>query len=147
PASLRRARKGRNAMRFGDRTVLVTGSGRGIGRSIALRFAEEGARVALLARSIDQLTETARSVAELGCACAAIPADVRAPDAIRAAVERAEQELGPIEILVNNAGVFLYKPFLSLSAENWENVIATNLTGAANVCRAVLPGMVARRRG
>jgi len=134
-------------MRFADRTVLVTGSGRGIGRSIALRFAEEGARIALLARSIDQLTETARSVAELGVACAAVPADVRNPQAIAAAVERSEQELGPIEILVNNAGVFLYKPFLKLTPENWNMVIDTNLSGAANVCRAVLPGMAARRRG
>ncbi|HEY6930836.1 MAG TPA: SDR family NAD(P)-dependent oxidoreductase [Thermoanaerobaculia bacterium] len=134
-------------MRFTDRTVLVTGSGRGIGRSIALRFAEEGARVALLSRSIDQLTETARAVAELGAACAAIPADVRNPDAVAAAVDRSEQELGPIDILINNAGMFLYKPFLKLTPESWDTVIATNLTGAANVCRAVLPGMVERGRG
>jgi NAD(P)-dependent dehydrogenase (short-subunit alcohol dehydrogenase family) len=66
---------------------------------------------------------------------------------VEASVERAEAELGPIDVLVNNAGVFLWRPFLELSSEEWELVLATNLTGAANFCRAVLPGMMRRRRG
>jgi NAD(P)-dependent dehydrogenase (short-subunit alcohol dehydrogenase family) len=134
-------------MKLSQRTALVTGAGRGIGRSIALRFAQGGARVAIVARTMDQLAQTARAIEKLGIACAAISADVREPEAVAAAVAGAEQELGPIDILVNNAGVFLYKPFLQLSAENWETALATNLTGAANFCRAVLPGMVERRRG
>jgi NAD(P)-dependent dehydrogenase (short-subunit alcohol dehydrogenase family) len=72
---------------------------------------------------------------------------VRETDAVQAAVERTERDLGPIDILVNNAGVFLWKPFLKVSPAEWEMVLATNLTGAANFCRAVLPGMVERRRG
>jgi len=134
-------------MRFQGRTVLVTGAGRGIGRSIALRFAEEGARVALVARTVSELSETARLVREAGSEAIAIPADVTAPGAAEDSVRRAEEALGPIDVLVNNAGVFLWRPFLQLSPQDWDRVIATNLTGAANFCRAVLPGMVARRRG
>jgi 2-hydroxycyclohexanecarboxyl-CoA dehydrogenase len=134
-------------MRFARRTVLVTGAGRGIGRSVALRFAEEGARVALVARTEEQVLETARGVANLGSACAAITADVRDPKAAEDAVARTESELGPIDILVNNAGVFLWRPFLKLTPQEWDDVLATNLTGAANFCRAVLPGMSKRLRG
>jgi NAD(P)-dependent dehydrogenase (short-subunit alcohol dehydrogenase family) len=134
-------------LKFADRTVLVTGASRGIGRSIALRFAEEGARVALVARNEVQLAQTARSLASLGVDCAPVMADVRNPAAVQAAVEHAEGKLGPVDILVNNAGIFLWKPFLELTPADWDAVIATNLTGAANFCRAVLPGMAARRRG
>jgi 2-hydroxycyclohexanecarboxyl-CoA dehydrogenase len=134
-------------VKFADHTVLVTGAGRGIGRSIALRFAEEGARVALVARNEEQLAEAARSISQLGAACAPVAADVRDPAAVHAAVARVQRELGPIDILVNNAGVFLWKPFLEQTSTDWETVIATNPTGAANLCRAVLPGMAARRRG
>jgi 2-hydroxycyclohexanecarboxyl-CoA dehydrogenase len=134
-------------MKFREHTVLVTGAGRGIGRSIALRFAQEGARVALAARTEPELLETARQVEKKGGRSVAIPTDVRSVEAVASCVARAEQELGPIDVLVNNAGVFLYRPFLKLSPEEWDLVLATNLTGAANFCRAVLPGMVARRRG
>ena len=134
-------------MKFTGRTVLVTGAGRGIGRSIALRFAEEGARVALVSRTAAQLDETARQLAALGGRCLTLPADITERGAAEACVERTERELGPIDILVNNAGVFIWRSFLELSAEDWDRVIAINLTGAADFCRAVLPGMVVRRRG
>lgn len=134
-------------MKFRDRTVLVTGASRGIGRSIALRFAEEGARVALVSRTAAELLQTASLVEELGARTIAIPTDIRDRDGVSASVTKAEEELGPIDVLVNNAGVFLWRPFLKLTSEEWDLVIATNLTGAANFCRAVLPGMMARRRG
>jgi NAD(P)-dependent dehydrogenase (short-subunit alcohol dehydrogenase family) len=134
-------------MKFRDRTVLVTGASRGIGRSIALRFAEEGARLALVARTENELLQTARLVEERGAQSVAIPTDIRDRDAVEGSVAAAEAELGPVDVLVNNAGVFLWRPFLELSSEEWDLVIATNLTGAANFCRAVLPGMAERRRG
>jgi NAD(P)-dependent dehydrogenase (short-subunit alcohol dehydrogenase family) len=134
-------------MKVRDRTVLVTGASRGIGRSIALRFAEEGARVALVARTVDELLQTASLVEKTGARAIAIPTDIRDRAGVEASVKKAEEELGPIEILINNAGVFLWKPFLELSAEEWDLVVATNLTGAANFCRAVIPGMIQRRRG
>jgi 2-hydroxycyclohexanecarboxyl-CoA dehydrogenase len=134
-------------VKFRGRTVLVTGAGRGIGRSIALRFAEEGASVSLVSRTEKELLETARQIERAGGRSLAIPTDVRSPEAVRAAVTRTEKELGHTDILVNNAGVFLYRPFLKLTPEDWDVVLSTNLTGVANFCRAVLPGMVARRRG
>jgi NAD(P)-dependent dehydrogenase (short-subunit alcohol dehydrogenase family) len=134
-------------MKFRDRTVLVTGASRGIGRSIALRFAEEGARLALVARTEAELLATANLVEEAGTRTVAIPTDIRDRAGAEACVERAEKELGAIDVLVNNAGVFLWRPFLNLTPEEWDLVIATNLTGAANFCRAVIPGMMKRRRG
>jgi NAD(P)-dependent dehydrogenase (short-subunit alcohol dehydrogenase family) len=134
-------------MKFHDRTVLVTGASRGIGRSVALRFAEEGARLALVARTESELLQTASAVEQAGARAVAIPTDIRDRGGAEACIERAEAELGPIDVLVNNAGVFLWRPFLELSSEEWELVLATNLTGAANFCRAVLPGMMRRRRG
>lgn len=134
-------------MKFRDRTVIVTGASRGIGRSVALRFGEEGARVALVARTENELLQTASFLERAGARTVAIPTDIRDRGGAEACVERVEAELGPVDVLVNNAGVFLWRPFLELSAEEWELVIATNLTGAANFCRAVLPGMIERRRG
>lgn len=134
-------------MKFAGRTVLVTGAGRGIGRSIALRFAEEGAKVALVARTEKGLGETAALLQQAGGRALALTADITATGAAEACVARAEAELGPLDILVNNAAVFLWRPFLEVTPEEWDRVIATNLTGAASFCRAVLPGMVARRRG
>jgi NAD(P)-dependent dehydrogenase (short-subunit alcohol dehydrogenase family) len=134
-------------MKFRDRTVLVTGASRGIGRSIALRFAEEGARLALVARTEAELLQTASLVEKAGARTVAVPTDIRDAAGAAASVERAEAELGAIDVLVNNAGVFLWRPFLNLTPEEWDLVIATNLTGAANFCRAVIPGMMKRRRG
>ena len=133
--------------RFKNRTVLVTGAGRGIGRSVALRFAEEGARVALVARTEKELLETESRLHKQGASCLSLPADITSRGAADACVRATEKELGPVDILVNNAGVFLWKPFLQLTPEEWDLVLSTNLTGAANFCRAVLPGMIERRRG
>jgi 2-hydroxycyclohexanecarboxyl-CoA dehydrogenase len=134
-------------MRFRDRTILVTGAGRGIGRSIALRFAEEGGRVALVARTASDLEETARQVAAAGGRSVVLPADITAAGAAEDCVARTEAALGAIDTLVNNAGVFYWRPFLKLPPEDWDRVIATNLSAAASMCRAVLPGMIERRSG
>jgi 2-hydroxycyclohexanecarboxyl-CoA dehydrogenase len=134
-------------MRFSNRTVLVTGAGRGIGRSIAMRFAEEGASVALVARTLTEIEDTAQRMEACPGRGLAICADVTTRGAAEECAARTEGELGPIDILVNNAGVFIWRPFLKMSSEEWDRVIATNLTGAADFCRAVLPGMVERRRG
>jgi len=134
-------------VRFENRTVLVTGAGRGIGKSIALRFAEEGARVALVARTRSEVEDTAGRIEALGGRALAITGDVSVRGPAEESVALTERELGPIDILVNNAGIFIWRPFLKLAPEDWDRVIATNLTGAADLCRAVLPGMVERRRG
>ena len=122
--------------------MLVTGAGRGIGRSIALRFAEEGARVALVARTAAELERTSEQISAIGRRSLVIPGDITASGDAERAVDRAEADLGPIDVLVNNAGTFL-----KLTPADWDRVISTNLTGTANFCRAVLPGMAARGRG
>jgi NAD(P)-dependent dehydrogenase (short-subunit alcohol dehydrogenase family) len=134
-------------VKFADRTVLVTGAGRGIGRSIALRFAEQGARVALVARTAAQVEEAANLVDSSGGRALPIAADITVPGVAEECVARSERELGPLDILVNNAGIFVWRPFLKVTPDDWDRVIATNLTGAAAFCRAALPGMVERRRG
>jgi len=126
---------------------MVTGGGRGIGRSVALRFAEEGASVSVVARTQDELDRTAAQIREAGGKCFAMAADVTARGAAETCVAETESALGPIDVLVNNAGIFLWRPFLKLTADEWDDVVATNLTATATFSRAVLPGMVERRRG
>ena len=134
-------------MRFRGATVLVTGGGRGIGRSIAVRFAEEGARVAVVSRTKSELDETERQVAAAGPGGLAVVADVTEIGTADSVVARVSRELGPVDVLVNNAGIFLWKPFLKLTPAEWDSVLATNLTATASFCRAVLPGMVDRKSG
>ncbi|MEP6801509.1 MAG: SDR family NAD(P)-dependent oxidoreductase [Acidobacteriota bacterium] len=134
-------------MRFEKRVVLVTGGGRGIGRSVALRFAEEGAAVAVVARTSGELEQTAQQIRASGGSCFVATGDVTAAGAAERCVAETESALGPVDVLINNAGMFLWKPFLKMTAEEWDRVVATNLTSTASFCRAVLPGMVSRGRG
>ena len=132
------------------RVAFVTGAGRGIGRAIALRLAEAGAQVAVT----DADEATARAVAaECGAGrpvrarALGLRVDVTDPASVREAVARTGQTLGPIDVLVNNAGWDKMEPFLESSEETWERVIAINLKGVLNCVKAVLPGMVERGRG
>jgi NAD(P)-dependent dehydrogenase (short-subunit alcohol dehydrogenase family) len=126
-------------------TALVTGGGRGIGQGIALRLAKEGWKVAVSARSPDQLAETARLS---GGAIIAITADVSREEDVSAMVARAERELGAIDLLINNAGIGgPMMPFLDASPADWWKTLEVNVRGPYLCCRAVLPGMIARRAG
>ena len=122
---------------------LVTGGGRGIGRSIALELADAGMRVAVEARSADQVQETAREIDRL-----AVTADVSRQEDVEAMVAAVERELGPIDLLVNNAGVMNTS---GLPGEDdpkaWWHVFEINVLGAYLCTRAVLPGMIERGRG
>jgi 3-oxoacyl-[acyl-carrier protein] reductase len=134
--------------RFKDRHVAVTGAGRGIGRAIALSFATEGARVSLISRTPGELEQSIQAAGEESRRrMAAFPCDVSNLDAVSETLDAARRASGPVDVVVNNAGVFLYKPFLDYSAADWHRVIGTNLTGAFNFCRAAAPEMVKRRRG
>lgn len=128
--------------------ALVTGSGRGIGRAIAHGLAAAGASVALLARSEDQLDESLGLINALGGRACAYPADVTNRDAIRRTIAAIERDLGPVDLLVNNAGIGGPPgPAWGADPTEWWHCLEVNLLGPFNCCRLVLPGMVARRRG
>lgn len=125
--------------------ALVTGGGRGIGRGIALRLARDGWDVAVTARSADQLAETV----DLAGGCVkAIAADISDPGAVRSMVARVTAELGPIDLLVNNAGTGgPFGVFWENDPEDWWRCQEVNLRGPMLCCREVLPQMVARQSG
>lgn len=133
--------------RFAGKHVLVTGGGRGIGRAIALAFSSEGARVSVFSRSAGQREPLVRGDAGSPGSLTSYPCNVGDRSQVDRAVALSRSDSGPADALVNNAGVFLWKPFLSLTPEDWDTVIATNLTGAFNFCRAVIPEMAARMTG
>lgn len=129
--------------------ALVTGAGRGIGREIALGLAEEGFHLGVLGRHRETLTETLRGCAKHGVRCVAVAADVTNPGAVREAVRTIERDLGPIDLLVNNAGQVdrAEVPLWEADPAQWWSVVETNLRGPFNLMRSVLPGMVERQRG
>jgi NAD(P)-dependent dehydrogenase (short-subunit alcohol dehydrogenase family) len=128
--------------------VVITGASRGIGREFAMRYATAGARLALLARSAEGLEETLASVRDAGAEGLAIRADVVDDDAVGAAIERVAASLGPVDVLINNAGVGSPTGEMwAIDARRWWQTIEINLGGTVNCSRAVLPSMVARGRG
>jgi 3-oxoacyl-[acyl-carrier protein] reductase len=123
--------------------ALVTGGGRGIGRGIALELADAGMRVAVAARTADQVEETAQEIGGL-----AVTADVSKQEEVEAMVAAVERELGPIDLLVNNAGIGLMgKLPWEEEPEDWWRIFEVNVLGAYLCSRAVLSGMVERGRG
>ena len=110
--------------------ALVTGASSGIGRHLAELLAAAGAKVALAARRFDRLTELAREIAAEGGQSLPIACDVTRPEDVAAAVATAESELGPLSILVNNAGVVVSKPLFEHTEADWDHVVDTNLKGA-----------------
>lgn len=129
------------------RNALITGASRGIGRAIALRFAEEGANLFLCARTAGPLEETAAEIRKLGVKVATQVADVSDQKSVREMVQQALQAFGQIDILVNNAGVHIGSPFIEYSLEDFDRIIKVNLYGVFHVTQAVLPGMMARKKG
>jgi len=127
--------------------ALVTGAGKGIGRAVALALAHEGVHVGLLARTASDLQELAAEIAKLGVKTSSVVADVADRAAVEAAVAQVQQELGPIDILLNNAGIGTFGKFLEMEPAQWEHIIQVNLMGTYYVTRAVLPGMIERQAG
>ena len=128
--------------------AIVTGGGRGIGRSIALELAEAGAAVAAVARSEDQLGETLRGIERAGHKALAIAADVTDARAVAGLVNRVDREVGPVDLLVNNAGIGgPIGPLWEVDMAEWWRTIDVHLRGPVLCTRAVLPSMLRRRRG
>jgi NAD(P)-dependent dehydrogenase (short-subunit alcohol dehydrogenase family) len=135
-------------MKLENQVAIVTGASRGIGRAIAQHCAEEGAKVALVARTAARLEEVAAEIRDKGGVALALSADVTERAAVQAMARRAEAELGPVDLLVNNAGTFYaIGPSWEVAPETWWTDVSTNLLGTFLCCREVLPGMVARGKG
>ena len=130
-----------------SRNALVTGASRGLGRHLALTLARAGARVAIAARGADALASLADEIAEFGGRAIPVALDVTDSASVRAAVDAAETELGPLTILVNNSGVAVTKPALELNEADWDHVIDTNLKGAWLVAQEVAKRMARHGAG
>jgi NAD(P)-dependent dehydrogenase (short-subunit alcohol dehydrogenase family) len=126
--------------------ALVTGASSGIGRHLAQLLATAGAKVALAARRADPLAEAAREISAAGGQGLPVACDVTRADSVAAAVATAENELGPLTILVNNAGVVVAKPVLQHTEEEWDYVLDTNLKGAWLMAREFAQHLVDRQR-
>jgi NAD(P)-dependent dehydrogenase (short-subunit alcohol dehydrogenase family) len=132
---------------FAQETAIVTGGSRGIGLAIARRLGGLGARVALCARSQSSVDAALRALRAGGVEALGAAADVTSADSVRSFVERVCQAFGGASILVNNAGVGVFRPALELEEADWDRVVNTNLKGAWLMSRAVAPVMVAAGRG
>lgn len=129
------------------RVALVTGGGRGIGAAVARALAREGAAVAVVARSLDQVEEVAEELRSGGARALAHACDVTREDQVEELAGWAARELGPVEILVNNAGVSSAAPLARTSLEEWNRLLSVNATGTFLCTRAFLPRMVERGWG
>src|SRR5205085_5230413 len=133
-------------MNYQGKAAIVTGGTRGIGRAIAEALAREGMNVCVGARSVDEVKQTVREVESVGeVSAAGAVCDVRVYEECEALVAHGVEELGGVDVLVNNAGIGLFKPVEETSAEEFRAVLETNLFGVFHCCRAVLPEM--KRRG
>lgn len=133
--------------RFDNRTVIVTGGGGGIGGATCRSFGREGARVAVFDLDLDAARKVAADVRQAGGKAEAFDCDITQRAGVDAAVAAAESKLGPIDVLVNNAGWDVFRPFTKTEPAQWDKLIAINLIGALHMHHAVLPGMAERRRG
>jgi NAD(P)-dependent dehydrogenase (short-subunit alcohol dehydrogenase family) len=131
----------------GSRIVVVTGASAGVGRATARRFAEEGDSVALIARGKERLEATTKEVEALGGRALALSLDVAEPEALEAATERVEAELGPIDVWVNNAMVTVYAPVTRLAPDEFRRVTEVTYLGSVWGTMAALRRMVPRDRG
>ena len=130
-----------------DRTALVTGAAAGIGAASARRLARDGIAVGVLELEAERCEDTVRAIREEGGTAIALGADIADPQQVQAALAQLRAELGPVTILVNNAAIPGYAPFLETRLEDWENIHRVNLTGTFIVTQAVLPDMVAAQWG
>ena len=130
-----------------DQRTIVTGASRGLGHHFAVTLARSGAQVALAARGIDRLEAAVKEIEEFGGCAVAIQVDVTDGKSVGRCVETAENALGPINILVNNAGIAVTKPMLEHTEEDWDSVLDTNLKGVWLMAQEVSRRMVGREQG
>ncbi|RJP66983.1 MAG: 3-oxoacyl-[acyl-carrier-protein] reductase [Candidatus Abyssobacteria bacterium SURF_17] len=138
---------GRNSKQLDGKIAIITGGSRGIGRSIAVALALEGATVVVCSRNLDSNRDTAEYIKSLGGNARCHRVDVTDPDSVSILVEDVLKEYGRIDILVNNAGVTADNLLLRLKEADWDKVVDTNLKGTFNCTKAVVRAMLKQRSG
>lgn len=135
-------------MSLKNKTALITGAGKGIGRAIAVALAKEGVHVGLVARTAADLESLGQFITEqYGVKAIAAIADISVQSEAEAAFAAINQELGAIDILINNAGIAQFGNLLEMEPEQWKRVVDVNLMGTYHMLRTVLPGMIERNKG
>ncbi len=135
-------------MKLQDKVAIITGGGRGLGRSVALAFGKEGAKVALAARTKEQIEHVAEELRSLKKSAIAVPTDISDEDQVDRLVRKTLEAYGTIDILVNNAGARgAIGPIHKISLEEWEQTLRLNLTATFLCSKAVLPVMMEKREG
>jgi len=134
-------------MPLAGRVAVITGASRGLGKAIALALAPEHVRLALVSRSVDQLTEVAAEARALGAEAEVFKADVSDEAQVRKLETDVIAKFGAVDILVNNAGINVRKFCIDYTLEEWDNIIRTNLTSAFLLCRSFVPHMKGRGYG
>lgn len=134
-------------MQLSEEVAFITGGGRGIGRAIALRFAGEGCKVAVAARSEDEIAAVVNEIQQVGGKALAVGCDVADAASVTRAIATASGNLGPVSILVNNAGYADFRPFTEMTFTDWQKTMDVNLNGVFHCVQAVLPAMIQRKHG
>ncbi|WP_332695581.1 3-ketoacyl-ACP reductase [Halalkalibacter lacteus] len=127
--------------------ALITGGSRGIGRATAIALAKEGVELGLIARSEESFEVVRNELTALGATFVTAVADVSKEDEVQQAIKEIEDQLGGIDILINNAGVGVRGSFQELSTDQWKKVLDTNVMGIVHVTKAALPGMIEKNKG
>ncbi|HTU36276.1 MAG TPA: SDR family NAD(P)-dependent oxidoreductase [Candidatus Acidoferrum sp.] len=136
-----------NGLPLEGKTTLVTGASRGIGLAIARRLGQMGANVSVCARDAERLERAVRQLKQEGISTLGVHADVTRAADVELLTQKTQTSLGPIEILVNNAGTGYFGPVQDASEANWDGVLDTNLKGVFLTTKAVAAGMIERRNG
>lgn len=130
-----------------NKNILITGAGRGIGKSLAIGFAKLGANLILTARTAEQLEETKREIESLGQKAVVVPANVAVYDEIANVVKKGIETFGKVHCLINNAGFSKIKPITRLRVQEFQDMININITGVFNGTHAIVPHMIENKEG
>ncbi|AFM24853.1 SDR family NAD(P)-dependent oxidoreductase [Desulfomonile tiedjei] len=134
-------------MKLKDKVAIVTGASKGIGKSIAIRYAEEGATVVLASRSEDLLASIASRIQDSGGRALALTVDVRRPESLEAVVRKTASEFGRLDIMINNAGISMVHPSEDLKPEDWQRALETDLFGVFYGCQSAARQMLSQASG
>jgi 3-oxoacyl-[acyl-carrier protein] reductase len=129
------------------KTAIVTGASRGIGKAIAIALGREKMRLALLARSTNQLQEVADKIHTFGGEAIAVPCDLMNSDAVETSLKKIFQHFDSLDVLISNAGIFLEKPIADIKIEEWDRVLRTNLTATFLLCQSAFLKMKDQKGG